>query len=157
MLKEPLPTGALPTVEVSNAKEQPKRRSLADPPRADSVANKKAASSPTAEEPSAPVEREPDTVNTATLLSDIVLPPSCREPRVVVGQPVVQSEELTARLKALADMVGKDNVAVIRTNIQRDLDGVAQLARTLVVPSAAAAESQVSHPRIAPQSPSFGV
>ena len=77
------------------------------------------------------------------LLSDVVLPPASREPRVVVGQPVGMSEELAARLRMLSDMVGKENVAAIRTAVLRDLDCVAQMSRTLVVPSAAAAESQV--------------
>lgn len=95
------------------------------------------------EEPTVINEREPEPNPSASLLSDITLPPGGREPRVVVGQPVTVSEELSARLRLLADMVGKENVTAIRTTIQRDLDGVAQAARSLVVPSAAAAESQV--------------
>ena len=139
LLKEqPAPVAS---AEAAVTKDPPKRRALPEPPRPDSSHGKRVP-----EEPTPIVERDSESGLGTALLSDVILPPAAREPRVTVGQPVTMSEELSARLRVLADLVGKDNVAAIRSTVQRDLDNVAQMSRTLVVPAAAAAENQARSP-----------
>jgi hypothetical protein len=87
-------------------------------------------------------QTEIDQNTSPTLIRDMDVTGMGPEPKVA-GTQISMSEQLGARLRVLGEVVGKENLSVLKASIQRDLEGVAQMAKTLIVPAKLAAETQV--------------
>ena len=87
-----------------------------------------------------------DTAVSKTFLTDIDVSDVSNDPKVS-GINVNMSEELGVRLRALGDVIGPENLSVLRASIQSDLEAVCRIARSQAAPAKAAADAQVRPPR----------